>query len=322
MVKLIISIAGGALVYSLNAFVLSEKYCFPGVVFAVMCAFYAPYYFDRSEYSHGSRYWKAAAKILQPKLLSFYRSLGLAPRVIISNPDTFNDCKQAIFASHPHGVMSFHHALMYLNVDGAEKLIEAIPLEFRRALGARSLFGVPVLRDVLLMAGAVDASAPVASKCLNKGLSLTVLPGGEQEQLLAERDQHLVFVKSRKGFCKLSIKHNVPVVPMYCFGETSTFQTSSFLFAQRKWLAKKFFVAIPFPWGSGLLNPFAPLPAPLSLCVGDPIEIPLPDSSLDSEADLRRRVDLLHTKYVDAIVKLFEQNKVACGHPNAQLVVM
>lgn len=214
------------------------------VISAVLSAIYMPFYFDKSEFSHGTRYWHAAASYFRPKLLSLFISTGLPPRVILKNPEAYKDCKQVIFGSHPHGVMSYHHALLYLDVDGAEALVNAIPLRLRRALGARPLFCIPIFRDFVLMAGAVDASAAVASKCLSNGYSLTILPGGEHEQLLAEKDKHVIYIKSRKGFCKLSVKHDVPIVPAYCFGETSTFETSSFLLTQRKWLAKKFFVAI------------------------------------------------------------------------------
>lgn len=289
---------------------------------AALAALYAPFYFDRSEYSHGTRYWEPVAAFIRPRLLILFRHIGLSPSVILKDPNSFKGCKQAIFGSHPHGVMSFHHALFYMHVEGAEPLIEAIPLSQRRALAARSLFGIPIFRDFVLMAGAVDASAPVASKCLSKGFSLTVLPGGEQEQLLAEKDEHVIYIKARKGFCKLAVKHNVPVIPAYCFGETSTFWTSSFLLPQRKWLAKMFFIAIPISWGRSLWNPLLPLQAALTHCVGAPIPVPPIDENADVDLDFRRRVDLLHSQYIDALINLFEENKAVCGHPDSILHVI
>jgi hypothetical protein len=204
------------------------------------------------------------------KVLALFEWMGLTPRVILTDPDAYKTHPQAIFCSHPHGVMSYHHALFYLEVEGSEPLSVAIPLSSRRALGARPLFAVPILRDLVLMTGAVDASAAVAAKCLTKGLSLTILPGGEHEQLLAEKDKHVIYIKSRKGFCKLAVQHNVPIIPAYCFGETSTFDTSQFMIKQRKWIAKTFFVALPLARGGSWL-PWSPHRTPLTHCIGPPL---------------------------------------------------
>lgn len=285
-------------------------------------ALYLPFYFDGSEYSAGHRYSPKAAAFFKTKTLAFLKGLGLRSKALVKNQKAFEGHKQVIFCSHPHGVMSFHHALLYTNVPGAESVIEAIPLHQRRMLAARSLFGIPVFRDFVLSVGAVDASFLVASKCLSQGLSLTVLPGGEHEQLLAERHKHVVYIKGRKGFCKLAVKHNVPIVPAYCFGETSTYETSSFLLAQRKWLAKKFFIAIPLGWGRSMLNPFVPYHTDMVHCIGQPILVPRPDKALDEESDMRRRVELLHAQYMKALRELFDDSKVACGYGSAELVML
>lgn len=321
-VKLALSFTGAAAVCWLGRLFADDRSSTIALACATVATAYAPFYLDGSEYSEGTRYWRSVAAFLSRKILSSYQSMGFKPMVIVKDPDAFKSNNQVIFCSHPHGVMSFHHALFYMHIDGADPLIWAVPLQCRRALGARSLFKIPIVRDLVLLAGAVDASAAVASKCLSSGLSLTILPGGEHEQLLAEYDKHVIYVKARKGFCKLAVKHNVPIVPSYCFGETSTFYTSSFLINPRKWLAKKFFVAIPLAWGGSWWNPFAPLAAPLTHCVGAPLPVPPADESLDKLIDFRRRVDILHAQYVAAISTLFEENKGSCGYPNAELVIL
>ena len=305
----------------LAAVVLSDKPFFMKI-FGILAGLYLPYYFDYTEYTHGVRYWHAAANSIHGAILKCFHWIGLSPRVRLTEPKAYKDYSQLIFASHPHGVMSFHHALLYLPLQGAEELIKAIPLQCRRALRARSLFSIPIFRDLVLMFGAVDASARVASKCLQEGYSLTILPGGEHEQLLAEKDHHVIYVRMRKGFCRLGVKHNVPIVPAYCFGETSTYTTSQFLMEQRKWLAKKFFIALPIAWGNTWWNPLAPCRTSLIHCVGRPIVPPIADPSLCPDDDFRRRVDIMHSQYIEAIQEIFDTNKSACGCPDAKLIIL
>ena len=61
--------------------------------------------------------------------------------------------RQVILACHPHGVMSYCHALLYAHPTA----LALFPVARRRALGASPLFAVPLLRDFLLACGAIDA---------------------------------------------------------------------------------------------------------------------------------------------------------------------
>ena len=68
---------------------------------------------------------------------------------------------------------------------------------------------------------------------IKKGIATVLVPGGARESLNGEKDQiRLVFLlfvfftffirlvlKNRKGFIKLAIKHGVPLVPTFSFGE-------------------------------------------------------------------------------------------------------
>jgi hypothetical protein len=282
-------------------------------------AAYLPHFFDGCEFTSRSRYWKDMSEKNLIKMHQFYEKIGLKPSMSVKNVRSFKNHSQFIFACHPHGVFSFCHAMFYMNVKGAQELLAIVPASQRRALAARSLFSVPILRDIILWSGAVDASRAVAESCLKKGLSLTVLPGGEREQLLAGHNKHHMFIKNRKGFCRLAVKHNTPVVPCYCFGESSTYNTSSFLMGPRVWLSKTLFVSIPLPWGGHSWNPFVPHETHLTMCVADPIAPPPPDESLSDAEDLIRRVDLLHDQYIEAVVALFEENKKLYGAHDASL---
>ena len=169
--------------------------------------------------------------------------------------------KQYIFASHPHGVGSWHHIgpmLLPATCMAGRAFGDLSPVTGggsggRRDLAAGVLFRIPILRDLALAAGAVDASRRVASRLLSGGLSrgqgltpggkekeskkegasLGILVGGEQEQLISQRGNHTAFVLGRKGFVRLALRHGVELVPCYCFGETDLYHQSTALLKQR-----------------------------------------------------------------------------------------
>ena len=54
---------------------------------------------------------------------------------------------------------------------------------------------------------------------VKKGIATVLVPGGARESLNGEKDQIRLVLKNRKGFIKLAIKHGVPLVPTFSFGE-------------------------------------------------------------------------------------------------------
>jgi hypothetical protein len=284
----------------------------------ILFVLYLPFYLDGSEYTSSSRYQSTLHAILRRIGMIFYKILGLKLKFVLPS-DTKYEETQYIFASHPHGVMSFHHAMFFLNLEGSECLNQVVPLNKRRALSARPLFRIPILRDIILSCGAVDASVTVAKKCLENGYSLTVLPGGEYEQLLAQHDQHCIYIRHRKGFCRLSLQYNVPIIPFYCFGETSTYHTSSLFLDLRQWLAKRFFIAIPLPIG---WNFFYPLSTTLALHAGKPIMPPPVDESLSHHEDQERRLKIIHEEYIRAVTEIFNEHKALYGQGDKELVIL
>ena len=117
---------------------------------------------------------------------------------------------QYIDCSHPHGVMSLHHIgtmLCPAVCEPSKAFTDLTPMHMRRDLAAAVLFRLPLVRELALLAGAVDADRKVASRMLRKGFSIGVLVGGEQEQLLAQRGEQLAYVHARKGHIKLALRH-------------------------------------------------------------------------------------------------------------------
>eukprot|EP00434_Breviolum_minutum_P005483 symbB.v1.2.004834.t1/scaffold279.1/size242841/19 len=223
-------------------------------------------------------------------------------------------CDQCIVAVHPHGVLSLGH---YLVISGFHPNLEkALPAHRRCALSAGVLFKLPIVREIALGMGCVDAHRDVAKRCLSKGLSLSVVPGGEREQLLAQRGQvEELVLKQRQGFVRLALQHGVPIVPVYVFGEAQLFKQSKLLFSLRSWIQRKLGIALVMPYGpSGV--PFMKFPDPIRMVVGKPVTMPrLPDHT---SQDLQEH----HARYVEEVCKLFEENKASAGYGDVMLRIV
>eukprot|EP00466_Bigelowiella_natans_P017099 jgi/Bigna1/146399/aug1.114_g21107 len=50
-------------------------------------------------------------------------------------------------------------------------------------------------------------------------LSLTVVPGGVMGQAYTRYGEAGMYVKKRKGFCKLALEHGCDIIPVYIFGK-------------------------------------------------------------------------------------------------------
>ena len=215
--------------------------------------------------------------------------------------------RQVILACHPHGVMSYCHALLYAHPTA----LALFPVARRRALGASPLFAVPLLRDFLLACGAIDAGRAAAKRALGAGHSLTVLPGGEREQLEARAGRDEAYVRSRKGFCRLAVEFGAPVLPCFAFGESDLYHTSSALLGARRALAAAAYVALPLPCGDCWWNPLRTRRGVrLTVVVGAPL-VPGPDETAES----------LHARYIDALVALHEKHKARYYRDDRVLVV-
>lgn len=175
------------------------------------------------------------------------------------------EAAQFVFAIFPHGT----HCDFRVAMDGM--LDQVFPnLDKIRTLAASVLFAIPVVREIALWTGCVDARRKVADNVLKKGYSIVVLPGGEAEQIRTVYQQEAVWLKNRKGFIKLAMRHSIPVVPCYAFGTTDCYKTSDWLFQARLALQKSTGICIPFAtgkWGSI----FCPLPSKSTLVFGDPL---------------------------------------------------
>ena len=130
--------------------------------------------------------------------------------------------------------------------------------------------------------GTVAASPQNAEKALDTGAALLVYPGGDYEVHRPIWDSAKVDFGGRKGFIRLALRKNVPIVPVVSIGgqETALFlsrgERLARLFGLDRLLRLKVLpISLALPWGlnvGDMLGHF-PLPAKITIQVLDPIDL-------------------------------------------------
>ena len=130
--------------------------------------------------------------------------------------------------------------------------------------------------------GTVAASPENASTALESGAALLVYPGGDYEVHRPSWQRNRVDFDGRKGFIRLALKHDVPIVPVVSIGgqETALFLTRgerlAKLFAlDRLFRLKVLPISIGLPWGLnvGDMLGHIPLPAKITIETLPPIDL-------------------------------------------------
>ncbi|RLN86879.1 hypothetical protein BBJ28_00002141 [Nothophytophthora sp. Chile5] len=258
-------------------------------------AAYLPSYLDGSEYT-GERQWPWFAAHVK-------RYMASIPATI-EYEEPIDASKQHLFCSHPHGLLSAHHGIL-MSGSSVPAFSEAVPYPTRRHLAATVCFRIPLYREYVLWSGCVDARRSIADKMLRSGKSLVILVGGITEQMLSQRGEHTIYAKKRKGHIRLALKHGVPIVPGYAFGETDLFTHS-----------RRFSVAILLGYGSSKWLPWVPHEGvAINQVFGKPIPV---EKKLDPSAE---DIEKLHEQYVRGLEDIFNQYKEKYGYKEHTLHV-
>ena len=130
--------------------------------------------------------------------------------------------------------------------------------------------------------GTVAASPQNADKALSSGAALLVYPGGDYEVHRPSWERAKVDFGGRKGFIRLALEKDVPIVPVVSVGgqETALFLSrgewlSKLLGLDRMFRLKVLPISLAFPWGInvGDMLGHVPLPAKITIQVKQPIHL-------------------------------------------------
>jgi len=90
------------------------------------------------------------------------------------------------------------------------------------ALAHRWLYDTPFLRVVVPKIGGVPATWRDACGVLRSGSPLAIFPGGELESTRPFSDRYKVALHDRRGFVRLALVNEVPIVPFVTIGSHAT----------------------------------------------------------------------------------------------------
>jgi 1-acyl-sn-glycerol-3-phosphate acyltransferase len=133
-----------------------------------------------------------------------------------------------------------------------------------------SLPGLGALRKY----GTVAASPENARKALESGAALLVYPGGDHEVHRPSWERHKVDFDGRKGFIRLALEQDIPIVPVVSAGgqETALFLTrgeglARALGLDRAFRLKVLPISLALPWGLNVGDMLGHIPLPAKITV-------------------------------------------------------
>jgi 1-acyl-sn-glycerol-3-phosphate acyltransferase len=122
--------------------------------------------------------------------------------------------------------------------------------------------------------GTVAASPQNAGKALDSGAALLVYPGGDYEVHRPSWEGNRVDFGGRKGFIRLALERDVPIVPVVSIGgqETALFLSRGERLAQllaldRLFRLKVLPISLALPWGLNVGDMLAHIPLPAKITI-------------------------------------------------------
>eukprot|EP00727_Mastigamoeba_balamuthi_P011936 m51a1_g7365 putative diacylglycerol o- (347) ;mRNA; f:57930-58970 len=214
--------------------------------------------------------------------------------------------RRCVLMFAPHGVFSWGYALQ----GGLRP--ELRPL---RGVVASSLYWWPVFRLFACWTGAVmPAGRRDVLAAMRAGDSFGVIPGGFEEATATEAGADKVWLRGRKGIVKYALQHGYALVPVYTFGESSTYSNAQAGMRLRLWLSS---LGVPGVLPVGVWwCPLLPRPARLLTVLGQPLQLPTIERPSADD------VDEWHARYVQRLREVYDRHKAAYGTPDSQLVVL
>lgn len=113
------------------------------------------------------------------------------------------------------------------------------------------------------------------------GISVVLVPGGIQEIFYSDEDVEMLYLKDRKGFCKLALCQGSPLVPIYVLGHTQMFSYFPGRGSLFERLSRRFRVSLVHFYGRFYLP--VPRPSPLVYVIGRPLAVKRTDNPTAAE---------------------------------------
>jgi 1-acyl-sn-glycerol-3-phosphate acyltransferase len=148
------------------------------------------------------------------------------------------------------------------------------------ALAHDSVVDPPILGPVLRQLGAVRAHPEIAWRLFDAGYKVLVYPGGDVEAMRPYRERFKVKFAGRRGYIRMALRCNVPIIPVVSAGSHGTFLVlddlpglARLIGADRRMRLSRWPLILSLPWGVTLGPgiPYWPWPTQILIEVLEPI---------------------------------------------------
>lgn len=257
------------------------------------------------------------------------RDTGETSSVLLGNNDprelSFDPRESpVIYAFVPHGIFPFGLAFSCLPQRGYEHTWGL----FRPVVAtATRLF--PLVRTFIDWMGGVDASRRAVSSALQSSASssdrrLGISPGGIAEMFETypkpgyHPNDEAALIRHRDGMFKLALQHNVPIVPVYCFGATKMFRRVQLPHFVES-LSRLLRISLCLLFGKGGLP--IPFRQRLTYVVGNTIWPDVVSATMTGEERIieDKLVRMMHNAFCNEVQRIFDRNKSHYGWKNKTL---
>ncbi|KAH7437400.1 hypothetical protein KP509_05G069600 [Ceratopteris richardii] len=226
--------------------------------------------------------------------------------LVMEDSDALDTERAFIFAVEPHSVLP-------IGIIGLCHFTGFLPVQKIKAFASSAVFLTPFLRHIWSWLGLLPVSKKVVLEYLNKGYSCILIPGGVREMLYMEHGCEVAYLKKRLGFIRIAIELGVPLVPCFIFGQTRVYnwwKPKGMVYNQVSRALR--FAPLVF-WG--MFGSPIPLPHPLYLVVGKPIE--LKQNKQPTEEEVLK----VQSLFIAAMQELYERHKTVAGYSSVPLYV-
>jgi 1-acyl-sn-glycerol-3-phosphate acyltransferase len=176
-----------------------------------------------------------------------------------------------------------------------------------RSLADHLFFKIPLLGELVEASGAREGTPENARGLLEAQELVSVAPGGMREALRPSQERYQVLWEHRKGFVKLALETQTPIILAFCPKADDLYDVYSSPLTQ--WAYQTF--KIPVPLIRGLGPTFIPKPIALTHFIDKPIQPPLVTK------DKRRRAGQLDRFHGEVLKKAQELMARAVAHRGA-----